>query len=79
MSTNPLMSEPVEDFASRLEAMVDDELFATMSNLEKASEAADDAEETLARIALTETEIERRYPGELLAPYRNWKQRQPLL
>ncbi|ANM13194.1 MULTISPECIES: hypothetical protein [unclassified Rhizobium] len=79
MSPNPLMSEPLEDFASRLEAMVDDELFATMSKLEKASEAADDAEETLARIALTETEIERRYPGELLAPYRNWKQRQPLL
>ncbi|RFB85452.1 hypothetical protein B5K08_25865 [Rhizobium leguminosarum bv. trifolii] len=78
MSLNPLISEPVGDFVSRLEAMTDDELFATMSSLEKASEAAEDAEEILARIALTETEIERRYPGELLAPYRNWKQRQPV-
>ncbi|MDF0663560.1 hypothetical protein RJJ37_32170 [Rhizobium redzepovicii] len=79
MSPNPLISEPVGDLVYRLEAMTDDELFATMSSLEKASEAAEDAEETLARIALTETEIERRYPGELLAPYRNWKQRQPVL
>lgn len=79
MSPDPLISEPVEYFASRLERMADDELFATMSKLENASEATEDAEETLARVALTETEIERRYPGELLAPYRNWKQRQPLL
>ncbi|QKK27139.1 hypothetical protein [Rhizobium hidalgonense] len=81
MSTNPLITEPVEDLASRLEAMTDDEVFATMSELERASEAAGDdaAEEILPRIALTESEIERRYPGELLAPYRNWKQRQTLL
>ncbi|UVD60324.1 hypothetical protein NE852_31685 (plasmid) [Rhizobium sp. Pop5] len=79
MSPNPFIREPVGDFASRLEAMNDDELFSTMSNLERASEAAEDVEEILARIALTETEIERRYPGELLAPYRNWKQRQPML
>lgn len=78
MSVNPLLSEPVEDFAVRLEAMTDEELFTTMNSLEEASEAAEDAEETLARIALSETEIERRYPGELLAPYRNWKQRRPL-
>ncbi|MDR9804137.1 hypothetical protein [Rhizobium hidalgonense] len=81
MSTNPLTTEPVEDLASRLEAMTDDEVFATMSELERASEASGDdaAEEIFPRIALTESEIERRYPGELLAPYRNWKQRQPLL
>ncbi|EJC84032.1 hypothetical protein Rleg4DRAFT_6200 [Rhizobium leguminosarum bv. trifolii WSM2297] len=81
MSTNPLINEPVEDLSSRLGAMTDDEVFATMTELEKASDAAGDdaAEEILARIALTESEIERRYPGELLAPYRNWKQRQPLL
>ncbi|AIC31592.1 MULTISPECIES: hypothetical protein [Rhizobium] len=81
MSTNPLMSEPVEDLANRLEAMTDDELFETMNELEKASDRADqDAmEEVLSRIALTESEIERRYPGRLLAPYRDWKQRQPLL
>ncbi|MBB4191856.1 hypothetical protein GGE45_001414 [Rhizobium aethiopicum] len=81
MSTKPLTSEPVEDFVSRLEAMTDDELFVIMNDLEKASEAAKGgaAEEILARIALTESEIERRYPGRLLAPYRDWKQRQPLL
>ncbi|EJT00976.1 hypothetical protein [Rhizobium sp. CCGE 510] len=81
MSTNPLINEPVEDLASRLEAMTDDEVFMIMSALEKASDISreDAAEEILPRIALTESEIERRYPGELLAPYRNWKQRQPLL
>ncbi|MBX5010348.1 hypothetical protein HJB52_30585 [Rhizobium lentis] len=81
MSTNPLISEPVKDLVSRLEAMTDDELFAIMNELEKASEAAEGeaAEEILARIALAESEIERRYPGRLLAPYRDWKQRQPLL
>ncbi|MBX5087617.1 hypothetical protein [Rhizobium lentis] len=81
MSTNPLISEPVKDLVSRLEAMTDDELFAIMNELEKASEAAEGeaAEEILARIALAESETERRYPGRLLAPYRDWKQRQPLL
>ena len=80
MSENPLITEPVEDLASRLEAMTEDELFATMSELEKASEAAAaDAAEILPRIALTESEIERRFPGQVLAPYRDWKQRQPLL
>ncbi|NKF31054.1 hypothetical protein HER21_31880 [Pseudomonas sp. BGM005] len=81
MSINPLMSEPVEDLASRLEAMTDDELFETMNELEKVSDRAehDTTEEALSRIALTESEIERRYPGRLLAPYRDWRQRQPLL
>ncbi|MBX5159292.1 MULTISPECIES: hypothetical protein [unclassified Rhizobium] len=81
MSTNPLINEPVDDLASRLEVMTDDEVFMTMSELESASEAAGDdaAQEILPRIVLTESEIERRYPGELLAPYRDWKQRQPLL
>ena len=81
MSVNPLMSEPVEDLASRLEAMTDDELFETMNELEKVSDRAehDATEEALSRIALTESEIERRYPGRLLAPYRDWRQRQPLL
>ncbi|MDK4732276.1 hypothetical protein [Rhizobium sp. CNPSo 3490] len=81
MSANPLMTEPVEELATRLEAMTDDELFLTMSALEKASNAArnDATAEVLFRIALTEDEIERRYPGQVLAPYRDWKQRQPLL
>ncbi|MCH4547395.1 hypothetical protein MK632_16700 [Rhizobium changzhiense] len=82
MSTIPVVNEPVEeDLASRLEAMTDDELFVIMSALEKASDTAeeDTLEEILPRIALTESEIERRYPGDLLAPYRDWKQRQLLL
>ncbi|WP_434734682.1 hypothetical protein NL154_30830 (plasmid) [Rhizobium sp. YTUHZ044] len=81
MSPNPLISEPVEELARRLKAMTDDELFLTMSELETASNAAenDAAAEVLSRIALTEDEIERRYPGQVLAPYRDWKQRQPLL
>ena len=81
MSANPLMTEPVEELATRLEAMTDDELFLTMSALEKASNAAknDATAEVLFRRALTEDEIERRYPGQVLAPYRDWKQRQPLL
>ncbi|MBX4925377.1 hypothetical protein [Rhizobium binae] len=82
MSTNSLVDEPVEDFASRLETVTDDELFGTMNELEKASNAAEEgeaAEEIFSRIALAESEIERRYPGRLLAPYREWKQRQPLL
>ncbi|MGZ2488249.1 hypothetical protein ACVITL_006834 [Rhizobium pisi] len=81
MSANPLITEPVEELATRLEAMTDDELFLTMSELEKASNATqnDAAEEVLFRIALTEEEIERRYPGQVLAPYRDWRQRQPLL
>lgn len=81
MSTNPLTSEPVEELVTRLEAMIDDELFVIMNDLEEASETAEGeaAEEILARIALAESEIERRYPGQLLAPYRDWKQRQPLL
>ncbi|MBB3354094.1 hypothetical protein CO660_17045 [Rhizobium sp. L9] len=81
MSANPLMTEPVEELATRLEAMTDDELFLTMSALENASNAAknDATAEVLFRIALTEDEIERRYPGQVLAPYRDWKQRQPLL
>lgn len=81
MSANPPITEPVEELATRLEAMTDDELFLTMSELEKASNATknDAAEEVLFRIALTEEEIERRYPGQVLAPYRVWRQRQSLL
>ncbi|PDV85537.1 hypothetical protein CO652_26175 [Rhizobium sp. H4] len=82
MSSNSLVNEPVEDLASRLETMTDDELFGTMNDLEKASntaEGGDAVEEIISRIALAESEIERRYPGRLLAPYREWKQRQPLL
>jgi uncharacterized protein YciU (UPF0263 family) len=75
--SDKILSEPVDDLARRLGAMIDDELFAVMELLEKASENPQqrDLDDVLARIALTETEIEKRYPGMLLLPYREWKQR----
>jgi hypothetical protein len=47
-----------------------------MELLEKASEnrQQQDLDDVLARIALTESEIEKRYPGMFLLPYRYWKQ-----
>jgi hypothetical protein len=72
---------PIQDFATALEAMTEDEVFLTMSELEKRSEAVDGEarDEIFARIALAETAIEDRYPGQAMSPYRSWKQRQPLL
>ncbi|MGF9694150.1 MULTISPECIES: hypothetical protein [unclassified Rhizobium] len=72
---------PIQDFATALEAMTEDEVFLTMSELEKRSEAVDGEarDEVFARIALVETAIEDRYPGQAMSPYRSWKQRQPLL
>jgi hypothetical protein len=80
MTADNLINDPIADFASRLEAMTDDEVFAAMSTLEAASEDAErgNREEILSRIALTEAEIERRFPSELLAPYRDWKKSQLL-
>lgn len=71
-----ILAAPVDDLARRLGAMIDDELFAVMELLEKASEnrQQQDLDDVLARIALTESEIEKQYPGMLLLPYRNWKQ-----
>ncbi|MFK0278422.1 hypothetical protein ACIQUG_32460 [Ensifer sp. NPDC090286] len=68
---------PIADFAGRLEAMTQDEVFSVMSDLEAASEGADgsEREEVLSRIALIEEEIQKRFPGQLLAPYREWKKR----
>ena len=67
------------EFATSLEAMLDDELFAAMRTLERASEKVSaeerDESEVFAKIALTETAIEDRFPGQLLAPYKEWKQR----
>lgn len=75
MAADNLLNDPVADLASRLEAMTDDEVFTAMGTLEAASEVAGgaDRDEALARIALIEVEIERRFPGQLLAPYRDWK------
>ncbi|MBX9467996.1 MAG: hypothetical protein KL839_09145 [Rhizobium sp.] len=79
MMTSEILTEDVADFASRLEAMTEDEVFAAMRSLEISSEnQSADRDDVLSRIALVEEEIERRFPGQLLAPYRNWQKGQPL-
>jgi hypothetical protein len=80
MTTGDILKEDVADLASRLEAMTDDEVFTTMKVLEKLSEdGTSDREESLSRIALVEEELEKRFPGQMLAPYRNWKKEQALI
>ncbi|MBN7808845.1 hypothetical protein JZX86_26310 [Agrobacterium rosae] len=80
MVANDILNEDVADFATRLEAMTNDEVFSIMSSLEKHSEDdVRDQEEVLSRIMLVEEEIERRFPGRMLTPYRDWKKEQPLL
>jgi hypothetical protein len=81
MAADNLLNDPVSELASRLEAMTDDEVFTAMSTLEAVSEDTEGADqaETVARIALIEVEIERRFPGQLLAPYRDWKKRNLLM
>ena len=78
MDANDYLQDDVSDFASRLEAMTSDEVFSAMNLLERHSEDGDQ-DEILARIALVEEEIERRFPGQKLAPYRYWREGQPLL
>lgn len=67
------------EFADRLAAMTDEELFELMKTLEDVSEdvpaEARDISEVFARIAMVETYIEERFPGQLLAPYKDWQQR----
>jgi hypothetical protein len=67
------------EFADDLATMTDEELFALMRTLEQESEdVAVEARETsdvFARITLVETAIEDRFPGQLLAPYKDWQQR----
>jgi hypothetical protein len=67
------------DFADRITAMGDDELFETMQRLEDESEdippGERDGSDVFAKIALVETAIEDRFPGQLLAPYKDWQQR----
>lgn len=80
MTANDILNESVSDFAAQLEAMTSDEVFGAMSVLEAQSEDdASDREETLSRITLVEEEIERRFPGQMLTPYRDWKREQPLM
>lgn len=77
MTTNDHVYEDPAELAAKLEAMTADEVFAAMRALEHRSEtAAEDRDETLGMITLVEEEIERRYPGQMLAPYRTWKEEQ---
>lgn len=65
-------------FEDQLSAMTDEELFALMQKLEDESEDIRpedrDSSEIFARIAMVETAIGERFPGQLLAPYKDWKQ-----
>lgn len=80
MVANDILNEDVADFAIRLEAMTNDEVFSIMGSLEKHSEDdVRDQEEILSRITLVEEEIERRFPGRMLLPYRDWKKEQPFM
>lgn len=67
------------EFADQLSAMTDEELFALMQKLEDESENIPsdgrDSSEVFVRIAMVETAIEERFPGQLLAPYKDWQQR----
>ncbi|WP_208245430.1 hypothetical protein WGT02_34545 (plasmid) [Rhizobium sp. T1470] len=74
----PKQDDPAT-FADRLSAMTDDEVFLRMQDLEKQSEALSrarmDLDDILAFIALVETEIERRFPGQALQPYKEWQRK----
>ena len=67
------------DFADDLAVMTNEELFALMQTLEHESEdivvEARETSDVFAKIALVETAIEDRFPGQLLAPYKEWRQR----
>ncbi|MGQ8630235.1 hypothetical protein ACUTJJ_01975 [Agrobacterium sp. DKPNP3] len=67
------------EFADRLAAMTDEEVFGLMKTLEEASEGVRpedrDDSDVFAQIALVETAIEERFPGQLMAPYKDWQQR----
>ncbi|MRH97992.1 hypothetical protein [Agrobacterium tumefaciens] len=67
------------EFADRLAAMTDEEVFGLMERLEEASESIRpedrDDSDVFAQIAMVETAIEDRFPGQLMAPYKDWQQR----
>jgi hypothetical protein len=74
MASVPKMD--VAEFALAIEKMADEELFELMAALEEASEAEGGETDTdvVARMALVETEIESRFPGQLLTPFKRWKE-----
>ncbi|MBX4896968.1 hypothetical protein HJA83_06455 [Rhizobium bangladeshense] len=58
--------------------MTDEGLFELMAELEIRSEALDrlsPSDTVFAQIVLAESAIERRFPGRMLKPYREWQAR----
>lgn len=58
-----------------LASMTEDEVFETMRRMERKSEQDDDPAQSMALMRLVESEIERRFPGQALAPYKAWQRR----
>ncbi|WP_144576886.1 hypothetical protein [Agrobacterium sp. DE0009] len=63
------------DLAEFFRVATDDELFQKMRGLEIRSEE-EGLDEVAAQVELTASEIENRFPGQALAPYKRWKQEQ---
>jgi hypothetical protein len=74
---NDNLNDPAA-FETALATMTDDEVFEAMSQLESMSEREEEDERALAFIQLAETEIERRFPGQALSPYKAWQRRKIL-
>jgi hypothetical protein len=74
MAKNDPLNASTTEFALGLEPMTNDEVFTVTAARESArGHDIHGRDEVLARIALGEEEIERRFPGQLLSPYRRWK------
>jgi hypothetical protein len=71
-----------EAFVKSLSEMTNDELFESMWTLDLDSAAAAtselDSSDILERISYLETEIENRYPGQLMVPYKRWRDERKL-
>ena len=65
----------INELSTEIERMSDEDVFDLMAALEQASNADGNRTDTdiAARIALVETEIDSRFPGQLLAPFKHWK------
>ena len=63
------------DLAEFFRVATDDELFQKMRELEIRSEE-EGLDGVAAQEELTASEIENRFPGQALAPYKRWKQEQ---
>ncbi|MDR9805694.1 hypothetical protein [Rhizobium hidalgonense] len=76
MTNSAVVSE--RKFAAVLEGMSDEELFELMAELEIRSPtfaSCSPANEDFAKIVLVESAIERRFPGQMLKPYKAWQLR----